>query len=124
MNNDLAEIGQRIEKVMRENRISRARIGQFLGVGHGAIGRYIRGEADAGAIFLSKIASICNVTTDWLITGVEIDASIVAESGSEYLSKDTATLIKLYNQCSPIDQKDIMVIAAAAAMTNRDHITE
>lgn len=71
MDNELTEIGKRIEEAAKKNNLSRAEIGDILDVGVGAVGRYIRGEADAGAIGLSKIAKHCNVSVGWLLTGKE-----------------------------------------------------
>lgn len=69
MDNELTEIGKRIEEAAKKNNLSRTEIGDILEVGVGAVGRYIRGEADAGAIGLSKIAKHCNVSIGWLLTG-------------------------------------------------------
>ena len=71
MDNELIEIGKRIEEAAKRTNLSRAEIGDILEVGVGAVGRYIRGEADAGAIGLSKIAKHCNVSIGWLLTGKE-----------------------------------------------------
>lgn len=69
MENQLREIGNRIQVVIDSLGLSRDELGEILGVGAGAVGRYIRGEADAGAISLSRIAKVYGKTLDWLITG-------------------------------------------------------
>ena len=71
MDNKLVEIGKRIEEAAKKEGLSRVDLGIVLEVGVGAVGRYIRGEADAGAIGLSKIAEACSVSIGWLLTGKE-----------------------------------------------------
>ncbi len=71
MNYDLTEIGKRIDMALSKKGASRTTIGKILGVGAGAVGRYIRGESDAGSVGLKKIADYCNVPMDWLITGID-----------------------------------------------------
>jgi len=65
----MRHIGERIDAIIKKAGISRARLGEILGVKEGAIGRHIRGETDPGALALFKIAQIGGVTIDWLITG-------------------------------------------------------
>jgi transcriptional regulator with XRE-family HTH domain len=69
MENEMRHIGERIDAIIKKAGISRARLGEILGVKEGAIGRHIRGETDPGALALFKIAQIGGVTIDWLITG-------------------------------------------------------
>jgi len=69
MSENLKNIGRRIERLILENRLTRAELGEIIGVGAGAIGRYIRGEADAGSEAIAKIAEKFDVTTDYLING-------------------------------------------------------
>lgn len=70
----LENIGQRIDEVMRRSRLNRKSLGDLLGVGEGAVGRYIRGEADPGAAALAKIADLGEITLDELILGEKPNA--------------------------------------------------
>lgn len=87
MKADLREIGTRIEGVIKKEGISRAKLGELLEVGEGAIGRHIRGEVDPGTIALVKIAQLGNVTLDWLITGREPEQSKPEISREEALKE-------------------------------------
>jgi transcriptional regulator with XRE-family HTH domain len=69
METNLREIGIRIEGVIKKAGISRAKLGEKLGIKEGAVGRQIRGETDPGTVALVKIAEIGNVSLDYLITG-------------------------------------------------------
>jgi transcriptional regulator with XRE-family HTH domain len=71
MDTDLKAIGKRISQIIEGTGLSRKALGDSLGVGEAAVGRYIRGEVDAGAARLAKIAREGGVSTDWLITGEE-----------------------------------------------------
>jgi len=69
MMTNMRTLGERIDLVLTENGISRAGLGELLGVGQGAVGRYIRNESDPGSAGLAKIAEIGKVSIDWLVTG-------------------------------------------------------
>lgn len=80
MNIKLKDIGARIERVIKDKDISRAQLGELLGLGEGAIGRHIRGETDPGTIALAKIAELGGITLDELITGKPPTAEILMNS--------------------------------------------
>jgi transcriptional regulator with XRE-family HTH domain len=71
MENLLIAIGEKITRIRQAAGLSRAGLGDMLGVKEGAIGKYERGESDPGAAALAKIAKIAGRSIDWLITGTE-----------------------------------------------------
>gem|GEM_PF-1582866 len=75
MENTQRDIGLRISEILEKLGMSRDDLGRHLDVRVGAVGKYIRGDSDPGAIRLAKIAEIGNVTLDWLITGKEPPAA-------------------------------------------------
>jgi transcriptional regulator with XRE-family HTH domain len=71
MKEKLIEIGSRIRQIRKEQNLNQVALGNKLGLSAQAISKYENGESDAGAITLSKIATIGGVSLDWLLTGVE-----------------------------------------------------
>ncbi len=115
MNYDLAEIGKRIKACLdKREDVSRDDLGRLLGVGAGAIGRYVRGEADPGSIGIAKIADFFKVSVVWLISGEEDKTSpveICSEPNAEYggrkihLSREEAQIIT-YLRDMPREYRD------------------
>ena len=67
----LPTLGERIANIRKTNGLSRADLGDLLGVKEGAVGKYERGESDPGAEAILKVAKLGRCTTDWLISGQE-----------------------------------------------------
>ena len=69
MDNELKEMGKRILAIMKDAGLTRDELGDILGVGPGAVGKYIRGESSPGQKKLKIIANLGETTIDWLLTG-------------------------------------------------------
>lgn len=127
---DPMAFGKRLKEVLKGNNLTQKDVAQELGVSKTAINNYVQGRIP-DAIILYKLASKCNVSVEWLLTGLtnrdvnSTKVESVKDSGNlVLLSKDEEYLIKLFRKFSPRDQIKIegMIedkLAALEVSTNK-----
>ncbi len=62
-------IGERIETLMKEEKLSQRELAAMAGVTEAALSRYINNERQPKADILANIATALNTTSDYLIKG-------------------------------------------------------
>lgn len=60
-------LGQRIKDLRKQKHISQTELGKFVGVSQTTVTAWENGRAEPSSAFLSKLADLFNVTTDYLL---------------------------------------------------------
>ncbi len=87
-NNGLSE---RIKIALRDARKTQRELAKALGVGETTVSAYTNAVSEPSSENIAKIAKICGVTTDWLITGenpLKDRTDAIQEPGGSDLSFD------------------------------------
>ncbi|OEU59688.1 MAG: hypothetical protein BA870_06795 [Desulfuromonadales bacterium C00003094] len=78
-------IGQRIKQALERAGLTQRALASELGVSAGSVSGYVKGLNEPNAAALAKVAHVCGVSLNWLITGEtlpEIKADLSQKSDS------------------------------------------
>lgn len=76
-------IGRRIEAARNKSSLSQQQLAKLVGVSRGAVGQYEIGYTSPRYAVLEAIASVTNVSVEWLLTGDEPDELVKAQTQLE-----------------------------------------
>lgn len=67
----MKNLGYRLKKARSEKRLTQMEVAKIIGISHGTLSGYERDYRDPDTETLSKLASLYDVSLDWLLTGEE-----------------------------------------------------
>lgn len=97
----MEKMGDRIQKLMKENEYTQKDLASMVGVTESAMSRYIKNEREPKAEIISNLATALNTTSDYLISGKSSDEDIgelyrlVARSASQMTDEEKMKLVRM-----------------------------
>lgn len=67
----MEKMGERIQKLMKENEYTQKELANMIGVTESAMSRYIKNEREPKADIIANLATALNTTSDYLISGMD-----------------------------------------------------
>lgn len=130
-------IGQRIKRIRKRHGLTLAKFGERLGLGAAAVNAWERGISEPRPAKIDAIASIFQVSKDWLIFGTgdatsapaEVSAPKPPESATPGGRLDAETVARLFNALTDDEQAVVIEVIttelekkAAAARERLDRL--
>lgn len=98
-------LAKRIREIMRKKNMTQQQLSTLLGISQPAVSLYLQGRMPPADV-LYQIAQLDNTSVEWLITGQEMEKSLVKEKAPVY--GDQYVLLKLWDRLPSPIQKDLL----------------
>jgi transcriptional regulator with XRE-family HTH domain len=98
-------LAKRIREIMRKKNMTQQQLSTLLGISQPAVSLYLQGRMPPADV-LYQIAQLDNTSVEWLLTGQEMEKSLVKEKTTVY--GDQYVLMKLWDRLPSPIQKDLL----------------
>jgi transcriptional regulator with XRE-family HTH domain len=85
-------IGRRIKVAIDQAKIKQKTLAQALGISESSVTGYVQGVSEPSATGFAQIAELTGRSIDWLITGQETEADVLAKLSPEQAAKVRSVL--------------------------------
>ena len=82
---DKESFSKRLKRLRQEKELSQTELAESVGLRYAHIGRYERGQSQTSVEMLSRLADKLDVSTDYLLNGVEEDAAVADLKDKDFL---------------------------------------
>jgi len=109
MKENNVKLGKRIKEAREKINKSQAELAGLIGVMAAHLNRWEKGRISPGWEFLVKIAKICDVSLDWLLTGMGLEniKNGKKKNSQEFLADEEISEITEWIASHPNDKKHI-----------------
>jgi len=77
-------LGSRLKKSRENSRLTQVEVAKKLGISNGTLSGYERDYRDPDTEILRKLAELYHVDIDWLLTGREVNKTLLKEPSAAY----------------------------------------
>lgn len=76
----MSSIPDRVREMIQESGLSQREFGLHIGLDDSKLSKSLRGTRRFSSVDLARIAELCNVTVDWLVTGDDTQIAVAART--------------------------------------------
>lgn len=110
-------IGNTIRELRKEKKMSQSELGKFIGVSQTTVTAWETGRAEPSSTFVSKLADLFNVSTDYLLGRSEKEKNDIAVQAEKLMDGiESGENLNFYGEPATEEQKERLLIAIQTAM--------
>ena len=102
--------GDRLKSAIKSRKYTQKNLSDLIRIDQDTLTNYIKGKTKPNAEVISRICNALQVSTDWLLTGNDIQRWDVDGPDQMHLTKEEANLLQMYRQLTQKDKTEINIL--------------